>query len=208
MTWIRDKYKTLEKFLLLRRVREKWENSSYRVAMKDPEGDLLLEGYRRRRDGMFRGYFLTGVMSLYFVSRVIVRIVKGYEFVVLPAGISVMSAIVIISVHVMFMSEFIMMYRVYRKKKGDRLGVYREQRRGMMGGMGPNRWRLLMKLGKGVGSGLIGTGAGIAAANEVGRVLGYQDWATKKLEGGAKKVGLHKENWDARAARLEAERKP
>ena len=136
MTWIRDKYKTLEKFLLLRRVREKWENSSYRVAMKDPEGDLLIEGYRRRRDGMFRGYFLTGVMSLYFVSRVIVRIVKGYEFVVLPAGISVMSAIVIISVHVMFMSEFIMMYRVYRKKKGDRLGVYREQRRGMMGGDG------------------------------------------------------------------------
>ena len=180
----------------LKEWKEWWDNTSLGIALKDKEGDLLPEEYKRKKKAWVGGYYVTVMTSLILVARYIVRISKEFDIIVFPGIVMFIVLLVIVGVNYMNVREFAMMVSRYREKK--RNGVYKVQRRGMGGGrFTPDKWRLLMNAGKILWGGFIGMGGSIAAGNGIGRVLGHEDVVTKTLEGYFKKIGLHKEAIEA-----------
>ena len=188
----------------LRALKEWWDNTSLGIALKDREGDLLSEEYKRKKKAWFGGYFVTIMAVLYVVVRYIVRLSRGFDFIVFPGIVMFMALIVLVGVNYMNIREFVMMVSRYKEKK--RNGEYKGQHRGMGGGrFHPDKWRLLLNAGKLWGGGFIGIGGGILVGNEIGRIYGHEDIVTKTLEGYTKKMGLHKEVREANRIAREKE---
>lgn len=172
-----------------------YRNSALAEVMRDQEGDLLSESYKKRRNNKMGGYYITVITGIYVLSKFIVRLVSKFSFIALPIGVSVSCFIIILIYNIGMWRELCMMVGAYRDKK--RRGVYNIQsthKRGIRGvpGGGKDLLRLGVKAVKAAGGGILGTAAGIEAANTIGRGFGEGDVGTKAVEKVTKKAGLHK----------------
>ena len=140
------------------------------------------------------------LMTGYLASKGLVRLGNRFEFIQLPIGALFLSLGFSFVEILLKFREMSMMIRTYRNKK--RLGLYninKGQRRNFIRG-GRDVVRIAKKGSELLGGAAVGLVIGIKIANEVGKGLGVGELGSKALEALIRKAGLHKEDFERRAA--------